>query len=111
MPTTLIKVFSTLAHFIISPLATAERKATAISKTGVFICQTTTARTAKRHAAVISLCFIDIFPLFILLRQTMFAPMVNDLISAKASYAIQFIRRIDDFFFQNHEALGEGHQF
>jgi len=61
MPTTLIKVFSTLAHFIISPLATAERKATAISKTGVFICQTTTARTAKRHAAVISLCFIDIF--------------------------------------------------
>jgi len=41
----------------------------------------------------------------------MFAPMVNDSISAKASYAKQFIRRIDGFFFQNHEALGEGHQF
>lgn len=47
IPTTRIKVFSTFAHFIISPLATAERNATAISKIGVFICHTTTASTAK----------------------------------------------------------------
>ena len=51
-------MFETFAHFIISLDATADKNAITIMNSGVYICQTTTARSAKSTPAVISLCFI-----------------------------------------------------
>ena len=60
VPKITINLFETLAHFIISFAATADKNAITIIKSGVYICQTTTARSAKSTTAVITLCFIKL---------------------------------------------------